>query len=107
MSIDFSVDPELAEQLDWVRGFVATEIEPIDLAWPAGDAPYDRTLPVYDEVVRPLQLEVRERGLWAWHLPPELGGQGRGQGSERAGGHHALSPGWFWRRGSPRAVKTS
>ena len=78
MSIDFSVDPELAEQLDWARGFVAAEIEPIDLAWPSGDAPYDRTLPVYDDVVRPLQLEVRERGLWAWHLPPELGGQGRG-----------------------------
>ena len=79
MSIDFSVDPELVEQLDWVRGFVATEIEPIDLAWPAADAPWDLSLPVYDDVVRPLQLEVRERGLWAWHLPPELGGQGRGQ----------------------------
>ncbi len=79
MSIDFSVDPELAEQLDWVREFVANEIEPIDLAWPSAEAPHDRSLPVYEDIVRPLQLEVRERGLWAWHLPPELGGQGKGQ----------------------------
>jgi acyl-CoA dehydrogenase len=27
----------------------------------------------------PLQAEVRARGLWAAHLPPELGGQGFGQ----------------------------
>ncbi len=79
MSIDFDIDPELTEQLDWVRSFVIDEIEPIDLAWSDVGAPYDRRLPVYDEVVRPLQERVRERGLWAWHLPPELGGQGRGQ----------------------------
>ena len=27
----------------------------------------------------PLQEQVKERGLWATHLPPELGGQGMGQ----------------------------
>lgn len=79
MSIDFSVEPELAELLDWVGAFIRDEVEPIDLIWPAGDAPYDRELPVFDDVVRPLQLEVKERGLWAWHLAPDLGGQGRGQ----------------------------
>ena len=79
MSIDFSVEPELADLLDWAAEFIRVEIEPIDLTWPAGDAPYDRELPVFDDVVRPLQLEVKERGLWAWHLAPDLGGQGRGQ----------------------------
>src|SRR5262245_11346745 len=29
--------------------------------------------------IEPLQAQVRERGLWAAHLPPELGGQGFGQ----------------------------
>ena len=29
--------------------------------------------------IAPLQEQVRERGLWAAHLPPELGGQGFGQ----------------------------
>jgi acyl-CoA dehydrogenase len=30
-------------------------------------------------VLAPLQEEVKERGLWAAHLPPDLGGQGFGQ----------------------------
>ncbi len=29
--------------------------------------------------IAPLQEQVRERGLWAAHLPPDLGGQGFGQ----------------------------
>ena len=31
------------------------------------------------ELVRPLQEQVKERGLWACHLGPELGGPGYGQ----------------------------
>ena len=31
------------------------------------------------QAIAPLQEEVKERGLWATHLPPELGGQGMGQ----------------------------
>src|SRR5712692_9543626 len=31
------------------------------------------------EALLPLQQQVKERGLWAAHLPPELGGQGMGQ----------------------------
>ena len=30
-------------------------------------------------IYAPLQEQVKERGLWAAHLPPELGGQGFGQ----------------------------
>ncbi len=32
-----------------------------------------------DRALRPLQEQVKERGLWAAHLPPDLGGQGYGQ----------------------------
>ncbi len=34
MAIDFSVEPEFQEQLDWIRDLVHSEIEPLDLALP-------------------------------------------------------------------------
>jgi acyl-CoA dehydrogenase len=33
----------------------------------------------FERAIAPLQERVRERGLWAAHLPPDLGGQGFGQ----------------------------
>ena len=33
----------------------------------------------FKRAIAPLQERVKERGLWAAHLPPELGGQGYGQ----------------------------
>ncbi|GAA2881192.1 acyl-CoA dehydrogenase family protein [Pseudonocardia halophobica] len=35
--------------------------------------------PEFVRLVRPLQQEVKDRGLWACHLGPELGGRGYGQ----------------------------
>jgi acyl-CoA dehydrogenase len=80
MTIDFSVEPEFQAHLDWIREFVATEVEPLDFAF-GGDehALYDKTHPVHDAVLRPLQARVREQGLWACHIGPDLGGQGYGQ----------------------------
>ena len=78
MAIDFGVEPELQEQLDWVRAFVRDEIEPIDVLVPDGNLCYDKSHPIQDGVIRPLQQRVRERGLWAMHLPPSLGGMGMG-----------------------------
>jgi acyl-CoA dehydrogenase len=78
MAIDFSVDPELQEQLDWVRAFVHDEIEPLDALLRDANLCYDKSHPVQDAVIRPLQQKVRERGLWAMHLPPSLGGMGMG-----------------------------
>jgi acyl-CoA dehydrogenase len=70
---DFSTEPEFEEQLDWMRGFVRDEIWPIETIQHAiGQADLER-------IYAPLQRAVRERGLWAAHLPPELGGQGFGQ----------------------------
>jgi acyl-CoA dehydrogenase len=55
---------------------VREEVEPLEhvLGHPA-----DVHDPRRAVLVKPLQKEVRARGLWACHLGPELGGQGYGQ----------------------------
>jgi acyl-CoA dehydrogenase len=76
MAWDFETEPEFQEKLDWVETFVRQEIEPLDLV--LGN-PYDKSDTKALDIVRPLQEQVRQRGLWAAHLGPELGGQGYGQ----------------------------
>ena len=73
---DFATDPDYQSKLDWVDTFLRDEVEPLDLV--LGD-PYDKTDAQAMAVVRPLQQQVRDQGLWAAHLGPELGGQGYGQ----------------------------
>src|SRR6476619_798179 len=73
MAWDFSTEPEFQEQLDWMRAFVREEIWPIETIF--GDLGDD----AFRRLIAPLQDQVRERGLWAAHLDPELGGQGFGQ----------------------------
>jgi acyl-CoA dehydrogenase len=73
MAWDFSTDPAFQEQLDWMAAFVREEIWPLETVYDElGEAGFRRA-------IAPLQDRVRERGLWAAHLPPELGGQGFGQ----------------------------
>lgn len=73
---EFETDPEFAAELDWVDQFVRTEVEPLDHlihhAWNMAD-------PVRQALIPPLQKKVQERGLWACHLGPQLGGPGYGQ----------------------------
>jgi acyl-CoA dehydrogenase len=76
MAWDFETDPDYQELLDWADAFVRDEVEPLDLVL---GSPYDKSDPRYERLVRPLQDRVREKGLWACHLGPELGGQGYGQ----------------------------
>jgi alkylation response protein AidB-like acyl-CoA dehydrogenase len=76
MSWDFETDAAYQEELDWVRDFVESEVAPLDHVVAS---PYDLTDPVRRAVIPPLQAKVRERGLWACHLGPELGGAGYGQ----------------------------
>jgi acyl-CoA dehydrogenase len=71
MAWDFSTEPEFEARLEWMRRFVREEVFPLETL----DLSYERLL----EVVRPLQAEVKAQGLWAAHLPPELGGMGFGQ----------------------------
>ena len=71
MAWDFETEPEFEEQLVWMRGFMREEIMPIETL----DLSHDQAL----AFIKPLQDQVRERGLWAAHLPQELGGTGFGQ----------------------------
>jgi len=77
MAWDFSTDPDFQAQLDWMDDFVREEVEPLDLLW--GDRAFHPLDPALRAVVDPLKQQVRDRGLWACHLGPELGGQGYGQ----------------------------
>ena len=76
MTWDFKTDAEYQAKLDWVDTFLTEEVEPLDYV--LGD-PYDKSDTRALEIVRPLQQQVRDQGLWAAHLGPELGGQGYGQ----------------------------
>jgi acyl-CoA dehydrogenase len=78
MAIDFSIEPEFQADLDWIDKFVRQEIEPLDALFPGSVLPYDKSNEETQRIVRPLQQIVRERGLWATHLPPSLGGMGYG-----------------------------
>jgi len=79
MPIDFSVEPEFQEQLDWIREFVDEEAVPLDLAFGGEEGVYNKQHPVWSGAIRPLQEKVKDRGLWACHLGPDLGGLGFGQ----------------------------
>src|SRR4029079_14695821 len=52
------------------------EVEPLQYVLPH---PLERDRPIWQRLVPPLQQQGRERGLWATHLGPELGGPGHGQ----------------------------
>jgi acyl-CoA dehydrogenase len=76
MSWDFETDEEFQRELDWVDQFVRDEIIPVDQLI---TRPWDMRDPLRMKLIPPLQEKVRERGLWACHLGPHLGGPGYGQ----------------------------
>jgi acyl-CoA dehydrogenase len=76
---DFSTDPDFQVKLDWMATFVREECEPLDLLFPHGGDPYDVQNEGARAILRPLQERVKEQGLWACHLGPELDGPGFGQ----------------------------
>jgi acyl-CoA dehydrogenase len=71
MAWDFVTEPEFEEKLKWMRDTVREEIFPLETL----GLEYDQML----RVIAPLQQQVKEKGLWAAHLPPDLGGAGFGQ----------------------------
>jgi len=74
MAFDFSVEPEFEKKLEWIREFVREEVEPLEVIFPSCEF-----LPLDEQrrrIVDPLKQKVRDQGLWAPHLGPELGGQG-------------------------------
>ncbi len=76
MPWDFETEPEFQRELNWLETFVRDEVEPLDLV--LGN-PYDKSDGRTMKLIRPLQEQVKTRGLWACHLGPELGGPGYGQ----------------------------
>jgi acyl-CoA dehydrogenase len=73
MAWDFSTEPEFEAHLDWMRDLVREEI------WPIEAIADEIAQPELDRLLAPVKERVKERGLWAAHLPPDLGGQGFGQ----------------------------
>ncbi len=73
MAWDFSTEPEFQEHLDWMAELVREEIWPLETL--LEELEWDQIM----RAIEPVQQRVRERGLWAAHLDPELGGQGFGQ----------------------------
>src|SRR5690349_11823930 len=73
MPWDFSTEPEFQAKLDWMREFVRERI------WPLETLIDELGTDGLVRAIAPMADQVRERGLWAAHLDPELGGQGFGQ----------------------------
>ena len=76
MAWDFSTEPEFQEKLDWVKELCINEIEPLDLVFPYAIRSRD---PKIQALVKPIQDQIKEQGLWAIFLDEELGGPGFGQ----------------------------
>ena len=72
----FETDPDFQRELDWIDAFVREKVQPLDHLL---GSQWDIHAPEFVRLVRPLQAEVKARGLWACHLGPELGGKGYGQ----------------------------
>ncbi|MEZ5238370.1 MAG: acyl-CoA dehydrogenase family protein [Microthrixaceae bacterium] len=76
MAWDFSTEPEFQEKLDWIREFCEQEVEPLHHVFPHAVRLPD---PNVRRLVRELQQQVKDQGLWALFLDEELGGPGLGQ----------------------------
>ena len=74
MAWDFETDPEFQKKLDWIEEFMRDEVEPLSHLGMAVFSTLGR-----EKFIKPLQQKVKDQGLWACHLGPELGGQGFGQ----------------------------
>ena len=76
MAWDFSTEPEWQEKLDWVQQFCDEEVEPLGHIFPHAVRLPD---PKVKALVRSLQQQVKDQGLWALFLDEEMGGPGLGQ----------------------------
>lgn len=71
MTWSFDNDPAYEPKLEWAREFMREWVYPLEtLDLDDGD---------FRRVAAPLMDQVKEAGLFAAHLPPELGGNGYGQ----------------------------
>jgi acyl-CoA dehydrogenase len=71
MAWEFSTEPQFQKKLDWIDEFVRAEVYPLETL--------EHDWPALQRAITPLKEQVKQQGLWAAHLDPELGGQGYGQ----------------------------
>src|SRR5262249_27397706 len=76
MAWDFSTEPEFQKKLDWVEEFCREENEPLDMVFPYAVRSKD---PKIKALVKGLQDQIKDQGLWALFLDEDLGGPGFGQ----------------------------
>jgi acyl-CoA dehydrogenase len=77
MAWDFETEPEFEEKLQWMRTFVREEIIPLETLAETWRTPEGRQR--FMQITAPMKEEVKRQGLWAAHLPPDMGGLGFGQ----------------------------
>jgi acyl-CoA dehydrogenase len=82
--IDFDVEPEFQKQIDWVENFTKEEIEPLDNFLSVGRSKDGERIDregwqAIRGYIEDLKEQVRDQGLWGFHLGPDLGGPGLGQ----------------------------
>jgi len=68
--IDFSISPEMEQTLTVTRQFMDTHVYPAERETTGEGLP--------ETILKPLQAKVKELGLWAPHMPVEVGGMGIG-----------------------------
>jgi hypothetical protein len=63
--IDFSIDPDFQQRLDWMDAFVRDKCETMDLLWPDQGACYDTKNDAARRHLKPLQDQVKAQGrMW-------------------------------------------
>ncbi|MBM3684112.1 MAG: acyl-CoA dehydrogenase [Actinobacteria bacterium] len=77
MAWDFQTEPDFEAKLAWMRTFVREQIIPLETLEDHWRAPGGQER--FAAVTAPLKDEVKRQGLWAAHLPPDMGGLGFGQ----------------------------
>jgi acyl-CoA dehydrogenase len=77
MAWDFETEPEFERKLEWMREFVREEIFPLETLADVWRTPEGRQ--TFARITAPMKEEVKRQGLWAAHLPPDMGGLGFGQ----------------------------
>ena len=77
MAWDFETEPEFEEKLAWMRTFVREQIIPLEALGDLWRTPEGRAK--FTQITDPMKEEVKRQGLWAAHLPPDMGGLGFGQ----------------------------
>ena len=58
MAIDFEVESEFQEKLDWIDEFVREKVEPLDLYFRGTVSPFDKSDETARSLIQPLQDQI-------------------------------------------------